>query len=508
MKTMHFAFLLLCVPMTFIALASCGSDETKTEGTGGAGNAGGSNATGGTGGANIAGQGGTAGSSAQGGNAGSENSWAKGVVGRATKGTITLAEHAGRIQGFSVTPGMAVRIMAGDAGSNEDASTDDGGTTPQTAPVADFSGIETDFTEMYIPVLPYTSDDGTIKYPPLTAVYKPDGTMETIQHFANWDTNNELAMGCFGAYPVSVNNQQLRTFGGLSMDITDCLNRHFMVSNASDKIWELLPNGEKAVIAENFGTALSSIVCHPMGYLLATTLPTYNTSAPITVSTGVELYKVTLDGAKSLIAAMPVPDDYATNDLFSLCGQYPFTSKSLPSGMKVPIALRANGSFMLADVGAKKIYTISEDGTQISMFSQMDKMTMWAILAPNDVIYTIEPPVLDELSQIVYVGTKIKGFDGTNWVDVIELEGYDSYINSMSWQNIALPCPQDETQRCYQPYGVFLKVMYGANGTLYIVDPIKGTLSALPLDMTDPDAGTGEAGVDAEADAGASGNGG
>ncbi len=113
MKNMHWAALLLCIPMTFIALASCGSDESNQNSVDGG-----------------SGQGGVGGGDGAAGTTGS--TWEKGVVGTST-GVIALAKNAGNIQGISLTEKMmkTMDLPMNDAGET------DVEPLPQTAPVID-----------------------------------------------------------------------------------------------------------------------------------------------------------------------------------------------------------------------------------------------------------------------------------------------------------------------------------------------------------------------------------
>jgi hypothetical protein len=554
MKTRFLALLCALCVVIMASMVACSSDDSPSAqaGNGGSGNAAGQggaagvSGNGGNGGSSA--QAGNGGSSGTAGSAGDNGGWKKGVVGKANKGVIVLAKGAGQIQGFSVnngqkTTGLQISTVNGvkshakainfgghllnfdggitmkpmdlpgdggdsdadtdaDAGldasddvvsdSNDEAEADaadadNGGV--DTTPKVDLSQITPDFAEMWFPIPPYLDSSFQPSIRPYTAILKPDGTVTTVQHFQDW--TNELALNCFTTYPSTVNGTPLHSYSGLSVDIADCLNRHFFISNAGKYVWELYSDGTKQILTPNDDlSGASSIICHPQGYLVVTTLPQYakgNDSNPPEV--GVKIKKVTLDGVVSDIASLPVGADYTTLQKFTPCFAFPFTTMGMPIGIRNPITLRSDGSYLVGDVGAKKIYAVSEDGVTTTVFSEMDLLTVSAILAPNDVIYKVDAPFIgtDETGvPFLLTGATIQGYDGTAWQDVLPLPGYDAYVNTMSSGQIKVPCPQkfaSLTDSCYQPWGVFIKIGFGANANLYIMDPVKGEIVGVPLDM-------------------------
>lgn len=476
---------------------ACSDDSTPNP----AAVAGGSGGQGGT-----TGNGGSAGNST-GGSAGHGGSapagvWKPGVVGKADHGAIVLAKNAGQIQGLAISRSMKPMDLPLDGGEDADLDADQPGGVPDTVPAVDLSGITPDFTEIWFPVQPYKKLDST-KIAPLTAVLKSDGTVTTVSHFADWETQTDIVMDCFDdnmTFEVTLNGNQLKSYGGLSLDMADCMGRHFLVSNASDKVWELFADGTKSVLADQLPGA-SAIMCHPEGYLLVTTLPQFVKNAPNSHPVqGVRIHKLALDGsAPSQLAELPVTMDYITPGNVPTCWKYPFTDKALPAGLRLPITLDANGDLLVGDVGARKIYRVTPDGQSITAFADMPMLTASAILAPNGIVYLVDAPLLDKTGQNVLSGTTIRAFNGTDWVDVIALTGYEQYINAMSWGKNGVPCPPQfaDAGACLSPWGVFTKITYGATAILYLVDPIKGEFIAIPLTTEDQDAGTGGSGDEA-----------
>ncbi len=494
------------VAVTGASLTACSDDSSPNPAaaTGGSGG----NHTGGAGGSHAGGSGGNV----------QAGAWKPGVIGKANHGAILLAKNAGQIQGLAVSRNMKpMDLPFGDAGDDADLDADlldsgDEAGVPNTVPAVDLSGITPDFTEIWFPVQPYKKLDGT-QVAPLTAVLKPDGTVTTIPHFADWETQTDIVMDCFDdnmTFEVTLNGGQLKSYGGLSLDMADCMGRHFLVSNASDKVWELFTDGTKSVLANQLPGA-SAIMCHPEGYLLVTTLPQFVKNAPNSHPVqGVRIHKLALDGtAPSQLAELPVTMDYITPGNVPTCWKYPFTDKALPAGLRLPITLDTNGDLLVGDVGARKIYRVTPDGQSVTAFADMPMLTASAILAPNGIVYLVDAPLLDKTGQNVLSGTTIRAFNGTDWVDVIALTGYDQYINAMSWGKNGVPCPPQfaDAGACLSPWGVFTKISYGATAILYLVDPIKGEFVAIPLTTEDQDAGAGGASGEGGS-AGASGDGG
>ena len=379
MKTMHWAFLLLCVPMTFIALASCGSDEAKPGANGGSGGSGGAQST----------------------------AWKKGVVGKANRGSIVLAKNAGQIQGFAVKPGVLMHTMELDASFETDSDTvsdapedalldagDEAG-VPNTAPTLNFGGLTPDFTEMWLPIPPYMAVNKEPTIAPLTGIVKPDATMETVGHFSDWNT--EFTLSCYTPFDTVVNGVPLKSYGGLSMDIADCMNRHFFVTNASNKVYELFSDGTRSVVTDQLPEpgVPSAILCHPEGYLVVSTLPGYVKNAHMSHPTEPpRLVKITLDATPvvSTLATLPISSTYATPQQITTCWDFTHTKLAPASGIRIPIAVRTDASFLVGDVGARIVYAVSKDGSTITEFSDMPLLTASAIFAPNEVMYMIDAP--------------------------------------------------------------------------------------------------------------------
>ena len=517
----YLAFLFGITTFAGLGLAACSDDSSPNPAATGGNSNGGSGGTAGNGGTST---GGTAGNGGATGDA-----WKKGVVGT-SKGVITLAKNAGRIQGFTVSTSLKTMDgefdagddgaagtsgASGEAGSGGIADAGDEAGVPDTTPKVDFSGITPDFTEMWVPVPPYAyGANDEVKIAPEVAVVKPDGTVTSLHPFTDWPSQ-DFVWTCLGSYNVKVNDVDMRAYGGLSFDMADCEGRHFMISNMSNKVWEIAADGTKTVLVDNL-TGPSTIGCH-QGALLISTLPQYDDVVPVQ---GPSLKRVTLDGgAVTDIVTLPIIPGYANNTTTAICGTYPGTTKSVPIGMKIPFAVRTDGSFLIGDAGAKTIYAVSEDGQNVSVFTTMQRFTVSAILAPNDIVYTVEPPVVNAMNWSVALGTIIKAFDGSQWITLQELIGYDGLASNMSNQYIHVDCPANAPADadCQQPSGGFVKIMFGATPVIYIVDPIKGELIAIPLDMgggvdagDDGAAGSGGAGGEAGSGgaAGAAGTGG
>jgi len=503
-------FLVFVVTFLFGAQAACSSDSDNPgtmPGTGG------SAGIAGSGGSSIDGSSGTGGTAGRGGTGGGTQAgqWKKGVVGTADHGAIVLAKNAGQVQGFAISNNLKTMddpIDGGDpdalvADANDPLDGSDEAGMPNTVPSVDLSGITPDFTEIWFPVQPYKVLDNT-KIAPLTAVLKPDGTVTTIQHFADWETQTDITMTCFDdsmTFEVTLNGSQLKSYGGLSLDMADCMGRHFLVSNAADKVWELFADGTKTVLAGQFPGA-SAVMCHPEGYLLITTLPQFVKNAPNSHPVqGVRIYKLPLDGTPpAQLVELPVTADYITPQNVPTCWKYPFTDKALPAGLRLPITLDTNGDILVGDVGARKIYRVTIDGQTSTSFADMPLLTASAILAPNGVVYLVDAPLLDKTGQTVLSGTTIRAYNGTDWVDVIALTGYEQYIKAMSWGKNGVPCPPQfaDAGSCLSPWGVFTKISYGATAILYLVDPIKGEFIAVPLTTGEQDTGTDAEAPDAD----------
>jgi hypothetical protein len=471
-------------------LASCGSDEENKGASG------------------SSGSGGTAGSGGS-----TSSSWKKGVVGKANQGSIVLAKNAGQIQGFAVRPGMAMRTMDLDAGldadpeANPDGADDaaedalldagDEAGTPNTAPTINFGGITPDFTEMWLPVPPYADANKKHTIAPLTIVVKPDASIETIEHFPDWTT--EFTLGCFNTFATTVNGEELQSYGGLSVDMTECFGRHFFVSNASNKVYELFADGTREVLTDQLPEpgVPSALICHPEGYLVVSVLPGYVKNAPMSLPTEApKLVKITTGSVPevSLLATLPITSNYATPDQITTNWCFTHTKLAPASGIRIPLAVRSDASILVGDVGARIVYAVAKDGSTVEQFSDMPLLTASAIFAPNEVMYMIDAPLLNKAGDTVLQGTMIRAYDGSAWTDVLELEGYEPYVKNMSWGNYGAECPPQFASEgaCRMPYGVFTKISHGASPILYIIDPIKGELVAVPLDMGGGvDAGTG-----------------
>jgi len=487
-----------------VLFISCGSDK-EDKSTNGVNGNGGSAGSGGS----VETDGGDAGS----GGFAETNKWKKGIVGRANQGSIVLAKNAGQIQGFAVKPGMVMRAMDLDAGldadldasldaendSTEDVISDAENETsqPNTVPVINFGSITPDFTEMWLPIPPYADANKKNTIAPITIIIKPDASIETIEHFPDWTT--EFTLDCFNTFATIVNGEQLQSYGGLSVDMTECLGRHFFVSNASNKVYELFADGSREVLTDQLPEpgVPSAIMCHPEGYLIVSVLPGYVKNAPMALpSEAPKLVKITISSIPEidLIATLPIADNYVTPGQITTNWCFTHTKLAPASGIRIPLAVRGDGSILIGDVGARIVYEVTKDGNTIKQFSEMPLLTASAIFAPNEVMYMIDAPLLNKSGDAILQGTMIRAYDGNTWTDILELGGYEPYIKNMSWGNYGAECPPQFASEgaCRMPYGVFTKISHGASPILYIIDPIKGELIAVPLDMdNETDAGTG-----------------
>lgn len=487
MKKAQYSLLYLMATILGLVLPiSCSSDETKgggsagTTATGGSGGISEDSGTGGDG--NISESGGNEGGAGEAGT--SKNGWKKGVVGKA-KELIALAKKAGNLQGIA-TDSLAIKTFDLPPDAKESTEDDE---HPQTAPIINGAELgDGKFNRMILPILAYQQNDGT-PIPPYTMIVDGDWKTEMIQHFETWPSK-DVDMSCYTPYPTQINGQSMKAYGGFSMDTTVCLNRWFLVTNGSTKVWELYPDGTRTALTD-LQKPLSAILCHPQGYLIVSALTTYVLNEKFEVKTPSAIYKIDLDGTTQLIADMPVPDDYATNDMFGLCGAFPGISPDyIPPGMNIFLTLHPDGRIIVGEMGTQRIYNIEADGS-VTEFAKMEELTIGGLLAPNEVIYTIIPPMTNQIHSKVYKGTMIRAFTNGKWSDVTEITGYDTFLHAMQNFSRGTPCVEDPSGFCFQPVGIYFKLAAGTEPVLLITDPIKGELSAIPLDMDEVDSGAG-----------------
>jgi hypothetical protein len=255
----------------------------------------------------------------------------------------------------------------------------------------------------------------------------------------------------------------------------------------------LYSDGTRDVLAD-LQKPLSAILCHPQGHLIVSALTTYVQDEGFKVKTPSSVHKVNLNGNTELISEMPVPDGYATNNMFGLCGAFPGVSPDyIPPGMNIFLTMHPNGSLLVGEMGAQRIYNIDANSS-ITEFAKMEELTIGGLLAPNEVIYTVVPPMTDQTHSTVYRGTMIRAFADQQWQDVVEVTGYESFTQAMGNFSRGTPCTEDPSGYCYQPIGSYFKLAAGIEPMLLITDPIKGELSAIPLDMENDDTDAGAAG--------------
>ena len=533
MKTRFLALLCALCVVIMASMVACSSDESPSAQAGN----GGSSASGSGGQAGgMAGNGGTAGSAGS-----AANGWKKGVVGKATKGAVVLATGAGQAQGFSLNNGqkttslqtgaigginantkgfnfgghlpnldggvgMKPMDLPGDGGDADlDADTDaatadadldagDGSSGGvNTAPVVDFSQINPDFTELWVPIPPYAAVDMTPLAPPRIAVIKPDGTTSVLEPFGpNW--MNDFPINGLGGLPTMVNGVDMRSYGGFGLDSTDCLNRHFWISNLSTTIQELFGDGTKQPVA-TYSAPLSSIICHPGGYLIATSLPQYSYEPGVDLPiVGPSILKIKLDGSPiETIATLPVGDDYARRGInVEVIANWPTAGNASPIAMRIPLSISPQGDYIVADSGGRKVYSVTETGTyQVKM--DVSPYTVAIITAPNEVIYLIDAPIIGHFSNgdppVLLQAPAIRAWDGQQWIEILTLPKYTTTALGTEYY---ISCPAiyaNSADTCTMPTGIFAKMAPGATPILYIMDPVSGTFYGAPLDTGTNDAG-------------------
>lgn len=435
----------------------------------------------------------------------SDNGWKKGVPGKA-KQVVVISKGIGGIQGLSIDRGttpMSTQVKAGgwrslDAGEDaEEAGTDPD--VPNTIPTVNLSQVDPDFQEIWVPVPPYVkcpggdcSDNTTHSIPPMTAIIKADGTVTGVQHFQDW--YGRFTLQCFGTNPIMLNNVKVLSYGGLNEELETCNGRHFHTANGDKQVIELFADGSPPQVIVDDLPAISTLTCHPMGYLLAVTLPGYEKGVLISPPVeGVKLWKVMIDQkTKTELATLPVPADYATPQLISTCPLFP-GAYARPAGLKILLDVMPDGRVLVGDAGARKFYVVDiNNGNAISPLTDMSMYMSAVKTAPNGIIYALDIPVLDNSTLAILVGTKVRAFDpDTNlWTEIVELTGYSGYVSSMSWAFMAAQCPAGSAStNCVQPWGVFSKLDRGNKPQLYIMDNIKQEFNGVKLDMgTDLDA--------------------
>lgn len=500
-----FAIMTLAVSL---AIMGCGSDEPGGGGSAGTtatGGMGGTGGTGGEGGTSTGGTSATGGTAGEGGTPG--NVWKKGVIGKAGVPRVIM-QNGGPILGISLRDPM-LRTLDGELdGGASDAEVDAG--LPGVIPKVEFANPPAgDFVIITPPYQRLVNGIFEPAEPPYTVTYKPDGEILFDQHFNDWQQS--LNMGCYGPYPVTVNGQDLSAFSGVTFDIEVRLDRQYFVTTASDCLYELMPNGLSEKRACGFDNP-SSLLVHPQGFLVVTTLPGYVMNAPLSVpQLPVKIFKILADEPYTVteIASLPIPANYATTQSVTTC-PVPWNQYVMPSGQRIPFALFNDGNYAVGDVGARTIYKVSADGSSITEFATLDLLVAELILAPNDVLYAVTAPLLgdklDGNGATVIKGVVIKAWDivTQTWIDIAELSGYEPYANNMSNGNNAVSCPDEFAEQglahCLLPEGVYLKVVPDVTPLLFVSDPITARLFEIPLDMNEEelDAGVPEAGDDAD----------
>ncbi len=495
MKNRLAFWVVVIVSTSLMSLASCGSDE-EGKGAGGSGGA--------------AGSGGSAGS----------NSWKKGVIGKAGTPQVIM-RNGGPILGISLKE-PAMRTMDGELdGGLEDADAGQTEPLPDVIPKVDFG--QTKPSSDFVIITPPYSKLGTgglqPAEQPYAVTYKPNGEIGVDRYFPNWKT--DWTIDCFITKLIEVNGNSLYAYTGVTFDIETKLNRFFFATSAMDAVYELTPNSEPKILAQGFGLP-STLMAHPQGFLVVTTLPGYQKSAPkgAVPILPAKLMKIGIDEPHEVeeIASLPIPSDYEN---ISGCEEFESLPYSMPTSIRISLALKEDGSYWMGDVGAKRLYNISPDGKTVTEVSSMPMLVVALIAAPNDVLYMVTPPILGNQGgqddpDFVAKGVTIYALDeaAKTWVEVVELDGYEGYEDKMSWGKFHIPCPPELAAQgipvCKQPIGIYFKVVPDITPLLFVSDPITARLFEIPLDMDDTE--PADAGIDAEAgsagSAGSSGAGG
>ena len=491
-------------------MASCSKDDdnpnpANTGGSAGV-NAGGDSGVGGM--AGKGGNGGSAGGQAgQAGTGGQGNPWKKGNLGKVVSNKV-ISSNGGPVLAMDIQVIPQTMGLGGGSGAAGTAGAAGGNNLPPTIPTVDFSQA-TPNSVLVLEVPPYLDLNKQPTIPPYTVYIHPDQTVEAIQHYKNW--TQDLALQCYGTYPVTVNGNNLHAYGGMVWDVATGQGRNFGVTSADDCVVEFLPNGDLQPLVCGL-LSPTSLTYHPQGWLVVTTSPGYTKNLPDSVpEKGVSLYKVTTDNPVStLIADIPVAADYMTSTNVPTCYVYPDTTLAIPNVLRNPVAILSTGDYLVADVGAKRIYKISPDGSVITEFVKLPPGLLIAamVVAPNDVIYIVTAPLLgdknDGNGNFVIKGVTILAWNetGQSWDEIDELTGYETYADSMSWGNNAVPCPPEFANlglaRCLQPLGVYFEIVPGQTQTTPFLLVSDGAITfrifQLILGMDDADAGAGGSG--------------
>jgi hypothetical protein len=229
-------------------------------------------------------------------------------------------------------------------------------------------------------VLPaYQSGDGLVAHRPLTYI----AGKGTIEHFRDW--RSEFKRECFGTEQDVVNGKKIRFYQGWTWSVTECRNRHFMVTNASNKVYELTDDGKRLVVTDKLPEpgVPSGIACTPSQDLAVTLLPSADKIGHKTHS-GAKLVRIAIaDGTVTLIAEMPrAPDLMDTNSTCSVL----HGSLAVPIGVQVLVTPGAEG-FLIADQSTASFYSVSADGKEISDVS--GKMGLWIADPISEKLYFV-----------------------------------------------------------------------------------------------------------------------
>ncbi|MDD2786172.1 MAG: hypothetical protein PHS79_04785 [Patescibacteria group bacterium] len=434
------------------------------------------------------------------------NAWPKGKVGKVVQVT-NLAKHTGAISMVIQPKQMHVMDLTDDAGDGDAA--DEAGV--DTAPVVNANLV--DFEKWWMAIPPYYDPDNGLITPASIFALDSNGTGHMLHPFTAEETQTEFSLQAdsWSIMPIDINGTTLHKYVGLSMDIVYCFDAHYLVTNGSDKIWRIADDGTKTVLTSGL-TGPSTLLCHPQNYLLVSTTPTFEWVCPPedggggcyygNILTPSEVYKVELiTGTTTLYATLPLTVNFPLGQIFKMRVGY-LPDVGFPVGWRVPMARKADNSLLVGDQTSKTLYMVSPDADVVDVVSGMDALTATAILAPNEVIYTVSTVVLNEGAGLM-IKPKIKALHESYWYDILDIEGYET-VTDFSSLIMGIPCglnPNDGI--CRLPLGIYPKIDLDSNNNLIVADPMLGEINLYHLDFLDgPDAGEPDAEeIDAEVDA-------
>jgi len=369
----------------------------------------------------------------------------------------------------------------------------DGEAPPPTIPNVDFSAA-TPTSVLTIEVPPYR-DPNTYQpaYPPYTVWIHPDGSKDISGNFDDWSTL--LSWGCYNTTVVSVNGNPLVAMGSMPWDVVSTGTRDFVLTSANDCVYEVFLDGTRNALA--CGIEGPSAMTLNGNQLMVTTLPGFDKNTYDVPVQAVKLLSIDIDtSAVTEVASMPIPADYEKDHYY--CYAFPFTTYKLPTTIRNPVAVLSDGSFMVADTGASRIYHVASDGSTVNEYSTVWIFVAGLTAAPNDVLYAVYPPIigdkLDGQGFKVGLNPALAAWDEVSslWVTVTEIPGYTTLnAGSIGAGNLRIDCPATMTsqgyQECYVPVGLYMKLVPGENaGTPYLIISDPNTARVFQVEFSYP----------------------